>query len=188
MPRHPERTAMELAIEQMASSNRKSFWTKQDVVAAFIKRTPGKSEELKILAELDQRVQADLVPTLFKNDKPLARVHQERELERLKRLAGEVMRLWKEEEYGLHRRFGSWRATPTKGKSEWRWFEVRYASVSHLRLWRDLKEEHKTRVGITIDETDVILSLARERQAQTVNKVYREAMLAIAARRGSRAA
>lgn len=183
---HPERSQMQLAVEQLAASNRRAFWTKNDVVRAFIKRTPGKQDELKLLAELDQRTQAELVPTLFNSETPLPRVHQKREMERLQRLASDVMRGWKEEEFGLHRRFGSYFATPSGAKGEWRWFEVRYAAVSFLRLWRDLKEEHKTRVGITIAETDVILSLARKRQANSVNKVWKDAMVEIASMRRKR--
>lgn len=179
MGKHPETLAMELAVEQVATSNRKSFWTKDDVVSVFLKRNKYKRDELARLGELDRETQAILRDQTGQVPKRQANAHRDRELSRLNQLAGNVMRSWLEEEYGLHRRFGAWRDE----KGQWRWFEVRYSTVSFLELWRDMKEHLKERLGFTIEETDIILTLARKHQAQTVNKVYREAMGAIEMRR-----
>lgn len=190
MSKRPETRQMEVAVELLASSNRKNFWTKEDVRGAFLKGNKAKKAELEALSELDRRVQAEMVtPGMARIMAPggeiFGHVHRDRELTRLSQVAARVMREWKEEEYGLHRRFGAFQATPTNGKSEWRWFEVRYCTVSFLQMWRDMKDELKTRIGITVGETDVILDLARERQASSVNGIYRDAMRTIAERRSA---
>lgn len=177
---------MENAVEQLAASNRRSYWTKSDVVRAFLKGNAAKKQELFDLSELDKRTQASLIlPGIAAGADAFAHVHRDRELRRLHVVAARVMREWKEPQYGLHRRFGAFVAIPTNGKTEWRWFEVRYCSVAHLQMWRDMKEENKTRIEMTIAETDVILVLARERHAISVNSVYREAMRKIAEGRGA---
>jgi hypothetical protein len=171
---------MELAIESLASSRRRQFWTKQEIVQTFIKRNPLKRTELAELAELDRRTHERLGL-----DGPTSYIHRERELERLHRLASRVMNKWDEEQYGLHRRFGVWRARleGPKKKSEWRWFEIRYATVSFLTLWRDDKRVLYQRVGFRLEETDLILEVARSHMAQSVDAVYGEAMQKIAEHR-----
>lgn len=172
---------MEIAVEMLAASNRKNFWTKGDVVRSFLKDNPFKQKELADLEELDRRVQQEQLEMSI--DGVFAHVHRDRELKRLRQVAARVMQDWKEEQFGLHRRFGAFLARETSAKSEWRWFEIRYCQTSFLQAWRDMKEDHKTRVGITIEETDIILGLARANHAQTVNKVWRDAMVAISDRR-----
>lgn len=178
----PETLQIELAVEDLAAVRRKGHFTKEEVVNVFLKRNPVKQNELAVLAELDRKAQAEEADATH----PLPRVHQARELQRLKNLVGDVLRSWKEEEYDLHRRFAVYRAKSGEG-TEYRWFEVRYASVGNLRLWTQEKREHIERVGITVEETSVILSLASRRGAQFVNQVYRDAMDEIRAMRERKA-
>lgn len=180
MAKHPETMQMELAVESVASANRRNFWTKQDVVQSFLKRNAAKRTELSELADLDRRTH-----DREGREGNVIYVHRERELSRLHNLASRVMHTWDEEQYGLHRRFGCWRARPVNGSSEWRWFEVRYSTATFLQMWRDDKRALYERIGLKVEETDVILALAKAHHTDNINRIYGEAMARITERRAS---
>jgi hypothetical protein len=174
MAKTPETLQMEYAVEHMAASRRKQFWTKDDVIRYFLRRNDRKRFELKRLLDLDNEIHERFAGELEMSLPH--RVYHDRELQRLTGLASRLMRQWKEEEYGLHRRFGAWPADLLEGGREWRWFEVRYALTSYLELWQDLKRKQHVQDGLTIAETQLILDVAHAQHANSINSVYAEAM------------
>ncbi|MDH4159262.1 MAG: hypothetical protein OEV62_03320 [Actinomycetota bacterium] len=167
------------AIERVAASRRRNFFTRDDIVRSFLKKNDLKRKELAELEKLDRRLQ-EIAPETD-DDHPLPSIYMTRELDRLRGRAGYYLRSLKDEYAPIMRRFAN-HHVESEGR---RWFEIQYSQRSFLDMWKNDVAKHYEAVGLTLGDVQVIIDNAYAAGTENVADVWRKSMKQIIERRSA---